>query len=729
MVFAGNLLQGVMGKARGSLFARCGLLGSVCWLLSSPVAAQIQGYGIATTGGAGGSVCTVTTSAESGNGSFDSCVARGGNQTIQFAVAVAKVRAIARVRSNTTIDGCANGQNGVTLQQPADTDRTVSLEGPMSNVILRCLRFENQDGGKRPGFNIEQDLVGVDGTGGLVSRVVVDRCTFVGATDGALDLTGNVQDVTVQRSLFYGTPLTQLIKYDTRQRISIHHNVYTRNGERNPQIKGDMRDIDFVSNVVHDSTITSDGVGNTYSPYGTRLWNGGASSDSPGNVMGNFVANAWIGQNARLSIDTDTGASAAGIYLSGNYCNPGSCPASPASSPRAVPAANVVSVTIPTSMRTQMLPTVGSPNRTATDQARLDAVAAALPATCTPVVVRQISAADNMVVEGDTGASSLVFTVTLSGASSCPVTVSYSTAGVTAAPGVDYDAVTGIISFPVGTTSQNVLVPVRGDRVFEGDETLVLNLTAPFGATIADPQATGTIVNDDAPGFSIDDVDVVEPPAGTTTASFTVTLSPTSGSATSVSYATANGTAAAPGDYAAKSGTLSFAAGVSSQPVSVVVNGDGVKEGVETFLVNLSNPTGGPAIGGGQATGRIFDTGAFVSVPPCRVVDTRGGAPIGGPALAANASRSFSLGTLCGIPAQARAVALNLTITGATSPGDLRVFPTGVSLPLASAINYSVGQTRANNLIVSLSSGQITVRCDQAAGVVHMILDVAGYFP
>ena len=293
--------------------------------------AQIQGYGVAATGGAGGSVCTVTTSAESGTGSFDSCVAKGGNQTIQFAVALAKVRATQYLESNTTIDGCANGMSGVTLDQPGDTDRGVVLEGPVSNVILRCIRFQGT--GKKPGYNTEFDLLGLDGGSGVVSRVAVERCTFTGATDGALDITGDVVDVTVQWSLLYGNAMTQLIKYDSRQRISLHHNVYTTNGERNPQIKGDARNIDFVSNVIHNNTMTTDGMGNGYDPYGTRLWNAASGSDSPGNITGNFVANAWIGTNASLEIDTDSGASAAGIYLSANYCSPGTCRTSPASSP------------------------------------------------------------------------------------------------------------------------------------------------------------------------------------------------------------------------------------------------------------------------------------------------------------------------------------------------------------------------------------------------------------
>jgi hypothetical protein len=350
--------------------------------VSVPAFAQVEGYGRDATGGAGGSVCTVNSSAESGTGTWDHCVNRGGNQTIQFAVASATVRATSYLSSNTTVDGCANGQNGVTLDLPADDSRAVVLEGPVSNVIVRCIRFQGS-GPKHPGYSTENDLLALDGESGLVSRVVVDRCTFVGSTDGALDITGEVSDVTVSWSLLYGTPLTQLIKYDTRQRISLHHNVYTGGGERNPQIKGDARDIDFVSNAVYNQTISSDPLGNTFSPSGTLLWNAGSSSDSPGNVRANVRSSFFGGTDSGLEIDTESGASAAGTYIaSDNVCSGGSCPSSPASTPNPVPEAYAVTATPVGCMASRMLPGVGSPNRTTADQAAVDAVYAALPRNC-----------------------------------------------------------------------------------------------------------------------------------------------------------------------------------------------------------------------------------------------------------------------------------------------------------------------------------------------------------
>jgi uncharacterized repeat protein (TIGR01451 family) len=78
-----------------------------------------------------------------------------------------------------------------------------------------------------------------------------------------------------------------------------------------------------------------------------------------------------------------------------------------------------------------------------------------------------------------------------------------------------------------------------------------------------------------------------------------------------VQYATADGTAAAPGDYAATSGTLTFAPGVTTQPITVLVNGDTAFEPNETFAVNLNTPTNATiATGSGTGTGTLLNDDA-----------------------------------------------------------------------------------------------------------------------
>jgi hypothetical protein len=122
----------------------------------------------------------------------------------------------------------------------------------------------------------------------------------------------------------------------------------------------------------------------------------------------------------------------------------------------------------------------------------------------------------------------------------------------------------------------------------------------------------------------------------------------------------------------------------------------------------------------------------FYTLLPCRVVDTRlADGPHGGPALGANELRDSLLRGQCGIPADARAVSFNITVVGPTAPGFLRVFAAGTVEPPTSTINFSAGQTRANNGIAALiGSGMLSVRASLAAGsgTVHLVLDVNGYF-
>ena len=82
----------------------------------------------------------------------------------------------------------------------------------------------------------------------------------------------------------------------------------------------------------------------------------------------------------------------------------------------------------------------------------------------------------------------------------------------------------------------------------------------------------------------------------------------------------------------------------------------------------------------------------------------------------------------CGIPPTARALVVNVAVTGATAQGHLRVFPGGVPFPLVSTINYRANQTRANNAVVGLGTGTLEIYCGQGSGTTQVILDVSGYF-
>jgi subtilase family protein len=120
---------------------------------------------------------------------------------------------------------------------------------------------------------------------------------------------------------------------------------------------------------------------------------------------------------------------------------------------------------------------------------------------------------------------------------------------------------------------------------------------------------------------------------------------------------------------------------------------------------------------------------SFYTVTPCRVVDTRNpNGPLGGPALVANSTRAFAIAGQCGISATAKSVAFNITVTGAIAQGSLRLWPGGLSTPVAMTNSYSAGQTRANMAILGLGNGQLAVRPEQPSGTVHVIIDATGYF-
>lgn len=109
--------------------------------------------------------------------------------------------------------------------------------------------------------------------------------------------------------------------------------------------------------------------------------------------------------------------------------------------------------------------------------------------------VPALSIGDVMLAE-DSG--SFTFTVVLSAPSAMPVGFAYATADGTATAGSDYTAATSTGAIAPGSTSASVIISVTGDATFEPDETFFVNLSAPTGATIADGQGLGTILNDDA---------------------------------------------------------------------------------------------------------------------------------------------------------------------------------------------------------------------------------------
>jgi hypothetical protein len=157
-----------------------------------------------------------------------------------------------------------------------------------------------------------------------------------------------------------------------------------------------------------------------------------------------------------------------------------------------------------------------------------------------------------------------------------------------------------------------------------------------------------------------------------------------------------------------------------SQPFGIAAGPDGALWFTERKAGKIGKLTPPPPSSGGR----------FHSLTPCRVADTRNpDGPYGGPALAANKDRLFTLTGRCGIPSNAQAVALNTTVTGGAATGQVIFYPAGADLPLATSVPYGASQTRANNAVLGLGTGgALFVHCAQPFGTVHVIVDVSGYF-
>lgn len=234
------------------------------------------------------------------------------------------------------------------------------------------------------------------------------------------------------------------------------------------------------------------------------------------------------------------------------------------------------------------------------------------------------------VVEGNAGTVLATFVVTVQ-PTPTNVSVTYATASGTAASGTDFTGTTGTVTFGASNASQtaNVTVQVKGDTLYEGNETFSVNLSSAVGAVITRGSGTGTITNDDVPpSVTIANASLTEGQSSVHNMSFTVTLSTLSGLPATVQYATSDGTATAGSDYTAVTGTLTIPAGQSTHTLAVPIKGDAVTEADETFTVTLSNPVGATLGAPSTATGTIVNddfAGTFSFAAPTFVASENAG--------------------------------------------------------------------------------------------------------
>jgi hypothetical protein len=266
-----------------------------------PASAQgPEGFGENTTGGSGHQVVMVTTLLDNDAnqpvvpGSLREAL-NGSNRRVHFSVAgdiVLKRKIEIRNRDNVTVDGSTAPPPGITLRRDQLEIRD------SSNIILSHLRLRDtaDTDDNTPGFVIFLDNADVWFDHLSVGRVSDESITAYGGPIG----TGRPSDVTISWCLVAdATDLVNLnsgkgilisgtgsgdpnvpISGEFADRVTIHHNVFTNNAERNPQVSGNSNTpgfeptVDLRNNIVHD-----------WFSYGTRFrWN----------ATGNVVKNLYL---------------------------------------------------------------------------------------------------------------------------------------------------------------------------------------------------------------------------------------------------------------------------------------------------------------------------------------------------------------------------------------------------------------------------------------------------
>jgi len=286
-----------------------------------------EGFGTGTPGGRGGQVCQVTNLADSGTGSLRACIEASGPRQVIFRTGgtILLRDRLSIEEPYLTIAGQTAPGGGITLRMDPEsgTDHgTMSIK--THDVIIRYLRFRPGSGG-----DADDSHDGLNAYGEEVHDIVVDHSSFSWAIDENVNTYDYARDVTVSYAVIAeglrdaGHPdgehsMGMLAGGTDAHNVSIHHNLFVSNADRNPQISG-VSVADVRSNVIYNYFGgSSDAVTLVSSSNGTPQvnWTGNYYKPGPDSVgdrpeFGTHVGSTgethqWFGVgNLRWSPDGD----------------------------------------------------------------------------------------------------------------------------------------------------------------------------------------------------------------------------------------------------------------------------------------------------------------------------------------------------------------------------------------------------------------------------------------
>ncbi len=179
--------------------------------------------------------------------------------------------------------------------------------------------------------------------------------------------------------------------------------------------------------------------------------------------------------------------------------------------------------------------------------------------------------------------------------------------------------------------------------------------------------------------------------------------------------------------FAVASGALP--AGLTLDATTGALTGSPTTTGSATFTIRASNGIA-PAATTAPITITVATSDTFHPLSPVRILDSRPAGPQVGPygtPWGAGQSRDVTVAGTAGVPSDADAVVLNVTVTDSTTSSFLSVWPAGESRPLVSSLNWAAGQTTPNAVTARVgASGKVSIY--NLNGSVDVIADIVGYY-
>jgi Calx-beta domain/Matrixin/IPT/TIG domain len=307
---------------------------------------------------------------------------------------------------------------------------------------------------------------------------------------------------------------------------------------------------------------------------------------------------------------------------------------------------------------------------------------------CTTPTVTLTTGATSIAENG----GSTTVTATLSAMYLAPVTVTLSTSG-TATSGTDYSLSATTITIPAGSTSASVTLTSIDDAVYEGSQTVIIDISGVTNGTESGTQQrTVTITdNESGPTVSISSSFSVSTEGGSGL-TITATQSTTSSLATTVNFSF-SGTAVYGTDYTMNA-SMTIPAGSTSVTTTLVPTDDALDEPTETIIIDISSVTNGTENGTQQLNINLNDNDSPPSVTLSSSTTT----------IAEAAGSSTITATLSAVSGQD--VTVTLTATGTATGGtDYTIGTTSIVIPAGS----STGTTTVTAIQDALDEANETV--------------------